>query len=159
MDLEKFAGFAPGTKVGTSAWLTVDQPMIDQFGDATRDPDPMHIDPEWARENAPYGGTIAFGFLTVSLLTHLLHSAMDTKLSREAAGTGHFMNYGFNRLRLVSPVPTGAQVRGKFSTIDLRENERGRIIVTFQSEIEIEGKDRPALVAEWLAVWVKPETI
>ena len=66
----------PGAEVGVSPWLTVSQTMIDTFGHATLDPDPMHVDPDWAAANSPYRGTIAFGFLTISLLTHLLHGSM-----------------------------------------------------------------------------------
>jgi acyl dehydratase len=75
---EGFAALAAGDVVGTSEWVTVDQRLLDQFGSATLDDDPMHLDPEWARETGPFGTTVAFGFWTMSLLTHLLHSAMKT---------------------------------------------------------------------------------
>lgn len=153
-DLKNFDMFTPGEEVGVSPWLGVDQEMISQFGEATRDPDPMHVDPDWAKENTPYGGTIAFGFLTVSLLTCLLHGALGTSPSREPTTIGYFMNYGFDHLRLVSPIPVGSRVRGRFKTLEMRENQNGKRIVKFGCAVEIEGQEKPALIGEWLAVWV-----
>ena len=146
-----------GGVVGTSRWLTVDQPMIDRFGQATLDPDPMHIDPQWAKSNAPFGGTIAFGFLTISLLTHLLHDAMGTDPVRDALHQGYYLNYGFDRLRLVAPVRVGSRVRGVFKLAKRIRDERDRLVSTFDCVIEIEGEERPALIAQWLSVWVPPE--
>lgn len=143
----------PGAEIGVSDWVVVDQPMIDGFAEVTRDPDPMHIDPSWAAAQGPFNGSIAFGFLTVSLLTHLLHSAMGTAPDR-AAEDGHYLNYGFNRLRLVEPVPAGSRIRGRFAKREQVQDEKGRWRVTFDCTIEIEGRERPALVAEWLSVWV-----
>ena len=154
---ERFSAFTPGEDVGASPWLAIDQQMISQFGEATRDPDPMHIDPDWAKRNAPYGGTIAFGFLTVSLLTNLLHGALKSAPTREPTTAGYFMNYGFDHQRLITPVPVGSRIRGHFRTLDIRENANGKHIVKFGCEIEIEGVDKPALSAEWLAVWVMPD--
>lgn len=142
---------------GVSDWLTVPQDMITAFGVNTLDLDPMHIDPEWAQRHSPFGGTIAFGFLTMSLLTHLLNDAM-TRTSEQARETsrihGHYLNYGFDRLRLVSPVPVDAKLRGRFVQEEARVDDRGRQIICFDSRIEIEGVDRPALVAKWLAIWI-----
>lgn len=143
-------------ELGVSNWVVVDQAMIDGFGAVTLDPDPMHIDPEWAAANGPFGGTIAFGFLTVSLLTHLLHSAMGTHPGREAAGQGHYLNYGFDRLRLVAPVKVGARIRGRFTKLRQQQDDQGRWLTTFGCVIEIEGADRPALVADWLSIWIPP---
>lgn len=152
-----FESMQPGTMVGTSQWLTVDQALIDRFGTATLDPDPMHIDPEWARANGPFGGTIAFGFLTMSLLTHLLHDALGSSPNRDAHHQGYYLNYGFDRLRLVAPVRTGKRIRGVFKLARRIRDERQRLVSTFDCTIEIEGEDRPALIAEWLTVWVPPE--
>lgn len=149
----QFQTFVPGQQLDPSNWVTVDQSMVDQFGAATLDPDPMHIDPEWAREHGPYSGTIAFGFFTMSLLTPLLHSSLGSSSSRAPQG-GHYLNYGFNRLRLVSPVPVGSRVRGRFSVQDARRDSKGRLLVTFDCTIDIEGEERPALIAEWLSIWV-----
>lgn len=153
--LAEFKMFKPGEEVGVSPWVQVNQEMISGFGEVTLDPDPMHVDPEWAAENTPFGGTIAFGFLTVSLLTHLLHAAMGHAMNREHdTDLGYFMNYGFDRMRLVSPVHVNKRVRGRFKTLDNYRDEKGRQMVKFACEIEIEDEDRPALVAEWLAIWI-----
>jgi acyl dehydratase len=134
-----------------SDWLVIDQDMISQFGVLTRDPDPMHMDPEWAKANGPYGGTIAYGFLTISLLSHLVH------LVRNDSGgpkNGHYLNYGFDRLRLVSPVRVGSRIRGRFQPQESKPDEKGRVLNRYNCSIEVEGQDRPALVAEWLSLWV-----
>jgi acyl dehydratase len=144
-----------GEEIAPSPWLTISQSMIDQFGAATLDPDPMHIDPAWAQASGPFGGTIAFGFLTISLLTHLLHKALGTDPNHDAS-QGYYLNYGFDRLRLVSPVPVGSRVRGIFRVKQRIEDERGRQVTTFDVTVEIEHAARPALVAQWLAVWVPP---
>lgn len=134
-----------------SDWIVIDQEMISRFGELTLDPDPMHMDPEWAKVNGPYGGTIAYGFLTISLLSHLVH------LVRGNTGgprTGHYLNYGFDRLRLVSPVRVGSRIRGRFLPKDGKLDKKGRTLNRYDCSIEIEGQDRPALVAEWLSLWV-----
>lgn len=146
--------FSPGEDIGISRWVHIDQDMISGFGDITLDPDPMHVDPDFAAKNGPYGGTIAFGFLTMSLLTHLLHSAIGDADGKDRFAEGHFLNYGFDRMRLVSPVRVGSSVRGRFRTLDVRTDEKNRVLVKFGCEIEIEGEDRPALVGEWLAIWI-----
>lgn len=147
----------PGMEIGVSHWVEVTQAMISGFGDVTLDPDPMHIDPEWAKANGPYGGTIAFGFLTMSLLTHLLHSAMGTNPSQAEDENGHFLNYGMDYLRLLAPVKVGARIRGKFKVLDARLDAKGRQIAKFGVEVEIEGEEKPALVAEWLSIQMPPE--
>jgi len=154
---ESLDSLQPGDMVGTSQWVTVDQGMIDGFGASTLDPDPMHIDPEWAKKNGPFGGTIAFGFLTISLLTHLLHNALGSSPDHDPNKNGYYLNYGFDRLRLVSPVRVGTRIRGVFRMASRVRDERQRLVTTFDSTIEIEGEERPALIATWLTVWVPPE--
>lgn len=139
--------------VMTSNWLLVDQPMIDAFGQVTLDYDPFHNEPEWAAQNTPYGGAIAFGFLTMSLLTYLANEAAANAGHAKATG-GHFLNYGFDRLRLVAPVPSGGRVRGVFTPGDEWADDKGNTRRRMDVVIEIEGSERPALVAEWLSVWV-----
>lgn len=151
------SSLALGAEVGVSPWLTVSQSMIDTFASATLDPDPMHMDPEWAAANSPYQGTIAFGFLTLSLLTHMMHGAMGIQGAHDPRRSGHYLNYGFDRVRLVAPVRTGRRVRGHFTLLRRKTDEQRRLITTFECKIEIEGEARPALVAEWLTVWVPPE--
>jgi acyl dehydratase len=150
-----FKDFAPGRDLGASDWVTVTQSMIDGFGEATLDHDPMHVDPVWAA-NGPFGHTIAFGFLTMSLLTHLMHKALGTDSSRYDPAQGYYLNYGFDRLRLISPVPVGSRIRGKFRVEDVRADAGERSIVRFAVEVEVEGAERPAMVALWLSVWVPP---
>lgn len=148
--------FFDGRPVAESGWVEVTQLMISEFGHATCDPDPMHVDPEWAGEHSPYGGTIAFGFQTMGMLTHLMHLARGTRSedAREHAASGHALNYGFNKVRLVAPVRVGSEVRGRFRALETHMDEKGRQLTTVEAIIDIRGEDRPALVAEWLFVWV-----
>ncbi|MEQ1488983.1 MAG: MaoC/PaaZ C-terminal domain-containing protein [Terricaulis sp.] len=148
---DPFAAYAVGDSIGVSHWIEIDQDMISQFGALTRDPDPMHVDPEWARANSPYQHTIAFGFLTISLLTHLLHDAMSRASDRD---TGHYLNYGFDKLRLVAPVPVNSKVRGRFSLLERKLHAKDRYLSRIHAEIEVAGAEKPALAAEWLAMWV-----
>jgi acyl dehydratase len=140
----------------TSAWVTVGQDMITAFGRITLDPDSMHDDPDWAAVHSPYGQTIAYGFLTISLLTYFFHTA-ESKNSSPKARRGHYLNYGFDRLRLVSPVKVGARLRCHFSPMEPCTEIAGRILRRYYCEIEIEKITKPALIAEWLTYWV-PDT-
>lgn len=151
-----FTSMQPGQPIGTSDWVTVTQEMIDKFGEATLDHDPMHVDPAWAAAG-PFGTTVSFGFLTLSLLTHMLHETLRSDSSSYDPRQGYYLNYGFDRLRLVTPVPVGSRIRGKFALGELRPDARERSIARFDVEIEIEGQERPALVAQWLTVWVPPD--
>lgn len=151
--------FQQGKSIGVSDWMVVDQDMITQFGKATRDDDPMHMDRQWAQTHSPYGDTIAFGFLSISLLTCLLYSALNKYPSREPDAGGSYHNYGFDRLRLITPVPVGARVRGRFSVLSTQRDDKGRERVVLAAQIEIEGVDKPALVAEWLTIWVPRESV
>lgn len=149
-----YESFQPGAEVGTSDWVRVDQEMINRFGDVTLDPDPMHVNPDWARQHSPFGATISFGFLTVALLTNLLHSALRNGPHPPSDSAGYYLNYGFDRLRLLAPVPVNSTVRGHFRVREVRQDARQRIIVTFACEVEIQGSDKMALVADWLSMWV-----
>jgi acyl dehydratase len=149
--------FVAGRELGSSAWITITQSMISEFGEATRDPDPMHVDPVWAADG-PFNGTIAFGFLTMSLLTHLLHDVLGTDPRRHDPAHGYYLNYGFDRMRLVSPVRVGSRIRGTFRVAEIKPDAKARSIVKFNATVEIEGSERPALSAEWLTVWVPPES-
>jgi acyl dehydratase len=136
-----------GREIGTSRWITVDQPMIDTFGRVTLDWDPMHVDPQWCLTHSPFGTTMGFGFLSISLLTAMLNE-VQTRPTDEVAT----FNYGFDRLRLVSPVLVDRRIRGRFSLRDLRSRRPGRYQATYGVEVEIEGEDKPALAADWLVV-------
>jgi acyl dehydratase len=146
----------PGDALGESNWVTITQKMIDHFSIATLDDDPMHADPIWAAEQGPFGTTVAYGFLTMSLLTHMLHEALGDGPARDPARTGYFLNFGFNRMRLVAPVPVNSRVRGKFRMAEKTRDRAGRTRMGIAVEVEIEGQPRPALAGTWLAVWVPP---
>jgi acyl dehydratase len=129
-----------GQEVGASDWLTVTQEMINRFADVTDDHQWIHVDVERAKRESQFGTTIAHGFLTVSLLPRLTREAIDVR--------GDFkmrVNYGFNRLRFVSPVPAGARIRARLMPQKVTENE-----VTWLATVDVEGSEKPAVVAEWL---------
>jgi acyl dehydratase len=141
-----------GEKLGSSPWLTITQEQIDEFASASRDPDPMHIDPEWAAKHGPFGRTVSFGFLTMSLLTHMHHEVMQHSKMGGEAGFG--LNYGFNRLRLICPVPVGSRVRGHFGIKSIEQRRDDQYLLEFDVSIEIESENKPALIGEWLVMWV-----
>lgn len=132
-----------GQEIGVSDWLTVDQGQIDAFADSTHDHQAIHVDPV-AAAASPFGGTIAHGFLTLSLLSAMAYQ------TPKIAGEGMSVNYGFDRLRFVSPVRAGARVRGRFGLAGVDEIRPGELQVTLDVTVEIEGSERPALVARWL---------
>jgi acyl dehydratase len=133
-----------GTEIGVSDWFTISQAQIDAFADCTHDHQYIHVDPAAAAQS-PFGGTIAHGFLTLSLL-----SAMAYQMpSIEGAVMG--VNYGFNKIRFVSPVRSGARIRGRFTLAELTQIRPGEVQFMMQVKFEIEGQDKPALVAEWLS--------
>ena len=146
-----------GEEIGVSPWFLIDQARIDAFAEATVDPDPMHVDPAWCAAHSPFKTTIAFGFLTVSLLTHLSHQAIGWISSTHADNGGYALNYGFDRLRLVSPVPVGSRIRARFTLLEWSEVRPGESRVKYGVTVEIEGTERPAVVAEWLGLWVTGE--
>ena len=132
-----------GTRVGSSGWYEITQDMIDAHADISRDWQFIHVDPVRAAET-PFGGTIAHGFLTLSML-----SAMAYEIEPDIPGVVHGVNYGMNRMRFVAPVPAGARIRGHFDLTDLAEKP-GELTLTWAVEIEIENHPKPALVAEWI---------
>jgi acyl dehydratase len=135
-----------GREVGLSDWVTLDQSRIDRFADLTNDHQFIHVDPERARRT-PLGGTIAHGFLTLSMLGDLVRVADFTM-----AGATWGMNYGFNRIRFLSPVRSGSRIRGRFTLKAMEERSPGQWMDTLDVVVEIEGESRPALVAEWLTL-------
>ena len=148
----------PDADVKVSEWVGITQAMIDEFGHCTLDLDPMHVDPEWAAAG-PFGTTISFGFLTMSLLSRLLHSALGVPHVRDLSASGYYLNYGFERLRLITPVPVNSRIRGRFQVIDRKVDERQRVLTTYHCVIEIEGTERPAMVADWLGLWIPPAAV
>lgn len=137
-----------GTEVGVSNWITVDQPMIDQFAETTHDDQWIHIDPVQAGQT-PFGGTIAHGFLTLSLASRFAYDCFPL-----LAGQSMSINYGFNRLRFLNPVKPGNRLRGRFVLTDVKRRSQTELMRTTALTIEIEGSETPALVAEWLGLAV-----
>ena len=140
---------AEGKETATGDWMTIDQEMVNQFADVTRDHQFIHVDPERAKQT-PFGGPIAHGFLTLSLLTHLTASAKpETRDPARFEGMVMGVNYGFEKVRFVSPVRVGARIRA--NTLLSKVELKGNAIQTTQTvTVEIEGSDKPALVADWL---------
>lgn len=133
----------------TSGWLLVDQPMIDSFADTTRDWMFLHVDPEKAAETE-FGGTIAHGFLTLSLLAPLRADTPRPTLPGLRVG----LNYGFDKIRFINPVPSGSRIRAVFSIDAIDEVSPGRFRETMGVTVEIEGQERPAVVANWLTMYL-----
>ncbi|MEE9417381.1 MAG: MaoC family dehydratase [Acidimicrobiales bacterium] len=135
-----------GQNVGVSDWKLIDQAAIDQFTELTGDGGPIHNDPVQAKAIAPFGGTIVQGFMLLSCLTGF---AKGVELPQD--GVAFRMNYGFDRVRIVSPVPVGARVRGRFIMRDLAARGDDAALMTLEAVVEIENSEKPALVADWLA--------
>ena len=132
-----------GQEYGVSDWFEISQDRIDAFAAITEDHQFIHVDPE-AAAKTPFGGTIAHGFLTLSMLSAMVYQAPDV------IGTTHGVNYGFDKIRFLSPVPSGARIRGRFTLKDARESKPGEVTTVMTVSVEIEGQDRPALAAEWI---------
>lgn len=135
---------AIGQPVGSSRWFVIDQNRINAFADATEDHQFIHVDPLQAA-GGPFGDTIAHGFLTVSLLSAMLFDG-----GPQVEGEVMSVNYGFNRLRFLSPVPVNSRVRAHFTLKDVVDRGPTTIDTSFDVSVEIEGSDKPALVAEWI---------
>ena len=135
-----------GEEIGVSGWLTVDQDRISAFADATEDRQFIHVDPE-AAALTPFGGTIAHGFLTLSLLSRM---APEVVLIPDT--TKMILNYGLDRARFLAPVRSGKRVRGRFRLESVDEKSPGQMLLRHDVTVEIEGEDKPALSAQWLTL-------
>ena len=135
-----------GEELGVSDWITIDQPRIQAFADATDDHQFIHVDPE-AAKMTPFGGTIAHGFLTLSMLTALAERLPDGRI--EGAKMG--LNYGFDKVRFLTPVPAGVRIRGRFKLLSMDEKRPGQWQQTQEVSVEIEDQKKPAVIAEWIA--------
>jgi acyl dehydratase len=135
-----------GETIGTSEWVEVTQERINQFADATGDHQFIHVNEEAARMT-PFGGTIAHGFLTLSLIP-MLRAKSDCP---RPEGVKMGVNYGGNKVRFLAPVRSGKRVRGHFKLLELVEKRPGQWQETMETTIEIEGEDKPALIAEWMS--------
>ncbi|WP_439470524.1 MaoC family dehydratase [Brevundimonas sp.] len=135
-----------GTELGVSRWFLVDQARIDAFAETTEDWQFIHVNPELAAQT-PFGGTIAHGFLTLSLA-----SAMSYDCVKPLDGVALGVNYGFDKLRFIAPVPAGSKIRGRFKLLSAEDKGGGRWLIKHELTVEIEGGDKPALIAEWLSM-------
>lgn len=133
-----------GEEIGASDWIPLPQSAINTFADVTGDRQFIHVDEEMAR-STPFGGTVAHGFLTLSLLSQMAAGVMLVPATTRMA-----VNYGFDRVRFLSPVRAGKRVRGRFVLASFEEKRPGQYQFTHQVTVEIEGEDKPALTAEWI---------
>ncbi|MCB2079380.1 MAG: MaoC family dehydratase [Novosphingobium sp.] len=135
-----------GETLGTSDWYAMDQDRINRFADATEDHQFIHVDPEKAK-NSPFGQTIAHGFLTLAMLAPFLEKgfpAVEVKM---------LVNYGFEKVRFIAPVKSGKRIRGQFKLGALTEKRPGQWQATLEVTVEIEGEDKPALLADWVIMF------
>lgn len=135
-----------GSDLGTSDWITIEQDRVNQFADVTEDHQFIHVNPEMAKMT-PFGGPIAHGFLTLSLLSKFSEQG---GLIIEGVQMG--VNYGFEKVRFLAPVKVGKKVRGHFKLKAAEEKRPGQYLVTYEVSVEIEGEEKPALVADWLGM-------
>ena len=135
-----------GEEIGVSSWLTVDQQRIDAFAEATEDRQFIHTDPAAAAQT-PFGGTIAHGFLSLSLL-----SRMGSEVFLAPEGVKMPLNYGLDRVRFLAPVKSGKRVRGRFTLDSVEEKAPGQLLFRYTVTVEIEGEEKPALTAAWLGL-------
>ena len=135
-----------GKETGVSSWIEIAQPRIDAFAEATEDRQFIHIDPE-AAAATPFGGTIAHGFLTLSLLSRMGAEAMLLPDGLKMA-----VNYGIEQVRFLAPVRSGSRVRGRFTLDSVEEKAAERLLMRHRVAVEIEGQDKPALTALWLTM-------
>jgi acyl dehydratase len=137
-----------GQPLGVSDWFLIDQARVDEFADVTLDHQFVHVDVEKAKKT-PFGGTIAHGFLTLSLLVHLCLPFIPELRARKL-----LVNYGFDKIRFAAPVKVGKRVRAAGRLAEISERKPGNVIIKIDVTVEIEGEDKPALVAEWLSLHV-----
>jgi acyl dehydratase len=135
-----------GEEVGVSDWLRMDQERITAFADATEDRQFIHVDPD-AAARTPFGGTVAHGFLSLSMLSRMAAEAMLVPDGLKMA-----VNYGLDRVRFIAPVRAAQRIRGRFRLDSVDEKAPGQILLRHTVTVEIEGEDRPALTAEWLGL-------
>jgi acyl dehydratase len=135
-----------GREIGVSDWIVIDQDRINQFADVTEDHQFIHVNPEMAKQT-PFGGTIAHGFLVLSMLAKM-GMAADFAMKGVAMG----VNYGFEKIRMVAPVHAGKRIRGRFVLKNMEERSPGQWLATLSVTVEIEGSDKPAIIADWLSL-------
>ncbi|MFT5798955.1 MAG: acyl dehydratase [Candidatus Azotimanducaceae bacterium] len=148
MTFEKMGGMV-GESLGTSSWQTVTQEAVNEFANCTGDRQWIHIDVERAKKESPFGGPVAHGYLTLSLL-----SAMAMEIGVAPKGTAAALNYGLDKVRFLSPVLVGSKVRLHTKLVGFDRKDNGQYLMKTENSMEIEGADKPALLAESLAILV-----
>jgi acyl dehydratase len=138
-----------GSDLGTSEWVTIDQAMIDAHARTTGDEDWIHNDPARAAAEGPFGAPIAQGSLLIGNLVRLQEQVIRASTD---VGVAYALNYGFDRIRFVTPVRAGERIRAHLRLLDQRTRDDGSTVVTLEVTVEIEGRERPALVAHWLGL-------
>ena len=133
-----------GSEIGVSDWLVVDQARIDAFADVTEDHQFIHVDPERAAKT-PFRGTVAHGFLTLSMLSRMADGVMLRPESLRMA-----VNYGFDKVRFMGPVKSGKRIRGRFKMLSAEEKRASQWQITYEVTVEIEDEEKPALIADWI---------
>ena len=139
-----------GQEIHTGSWLTIEQDRINQFAEVTGDLQWIHIDPERAEKESPYGATIAHGYLTLSLLPYLTESNHPDFFQKNYPGMKYRVNYGLNKVRFPSPVKAGAKIRAR-TTIQEVEQVKNSVQICYLITVDIDGEDKPACVTEFLA--------
>ena len=137
-----------GTQVGVSEWITIDQKRIVEFADVTEDRQFIHVDPNAAKETM-FGGTVAHGFLSLSLLSRMAFDVMLVPDNLKMA-----VNYGFDSIRFLAPVPVGARIRGIFTLTNVEEKSLGQLLVHHNVMVDIDLTEKPALTADWLSLLI-----
>jgi len=131
-----------GDEIGTSSWITVDQQRIDEFAHCTKDHQWIHVDVERATRESPFGGTVAHGFLTLALVAPTLLEILLSHVQVKQA-----VNYGLEKVRFLAPLRAGKRVRNHVKVAAVEDKGNGRVLLTTENTFEIEGEDKPALVA------------
>jgi acyl dehydratase len=136
-----------GKEIGVSSWHLIDQNRINVYADVIEDHQFIHVDPERAKKETAFGNTIAHGFLTMSLMSIMSYEVMPV-----IEGTAMGVNYGFDKLRFLSPVRAGSRVRGRFTLVEAKLRKPKELQSRTNVTVEIEGEDKPALVADWIGL-------
>mgnify|MGYP003108963143 CR=1 FL=1 len=136
-----------GAEYGPTDWMMIDQARINKFAEATDDFQFIHVDPERAAKETPFGATIAHGFLTLSLLAYLV-----PQIQPKIDGIKMGINYGLDKLRFLQPVKVNSEIRAKIKILSIEEKRPGQYLTKTEVTIEIKGEDKPALIAEWLGM-------
>ena len=135
-----------GRDLEPTPWIEITQEQINAFADTTFDHQYIHVDPEAAKQS-PFGGTIAHGFLTLSLMSHMYES-----FGFILENVVFALNYGFDKIRFLSPVKVNSRIRARATVAEILEKEGGQVMIKYDVVVEIEGEEKPALIAEWLGL-------